>query len=52
MVRTANVGGAQSVSATDFNERVKRLLADKPESAKPVLKSKSNNRGPRVGPKT
>ncbi len=34
MARSLPTGKAQSVSPQDFNERVKRLLADKPDPQK------------------
>ncbi|WP_187278651.1 hypothetical protein [Methylobacterium sp. WL64] len=41
MARELKTGKAQGVTAEDFNERVKRLLADKPEPRKAEPKSRS-----------
>ena len=41
MARTLITGRAQTVTTEDFNERVKRLLADKPEPRKAEPRSKN-----------
>jgi hypothetical protein len=41
MARELTTGKAQSVTPEDFNERVKRLLADKPDPRKAEPRSKS-----------
>ena len=41
MARELKTGKAQSVTPEDFNERVKRLLADKPEPRKAEPRSKN-----------
>lgn len=41
MARDFTTGKAQVVSTKDFNERVKRLLADKPEVSKPEPRVKA-----------
>ncbi|WP_267427010.1 hypothetical protein [Methylobacterium sp. GC_Met_2] len=44
MARELTTGKAQSVTPEDFNERVKRLLADKPDPRKAEPRGK-NYRG-------
>ncbi|GJE41845.1 hypothetical protein [Methylobacterium soli] len=34
MAHSTNNGAAQAISAVDFNERVKRMLVDKPDPKK------------------
>lgn len=41
MARELKTGKAQGVSAEDFNERVKRLLADKPDPQKAEPRGRS-----------
>lgn len=41
MARELTTGRAQSVTPEDFNERVKRLLADKPDPRKAEPRSKN-----------
>jgi hypothetical protein len=41
MARELTTGKAQAVTAEDFNERVKRLLADKPDPRKADPKGKN-----------
>ncbi len=41
MARSLPTGKAQSVSPQDFNERVKRLLADKPDPQKAEPRTKN-----------
>jgi hypothetical protein len=41
MAREFTTGKAQAVTPEEFNERVKRLLADKPEFRKPEPKTKN-----------
>ncbi len=41
MARALPTGKAQSVSPEDFNERVRRLLADKPDPRKAEPRTKS-----------
>ncbi|MCJ2024365.1 MULTISPECIES: hypothetical protein [unclassified Methylobacterium] len=40
MARELTTGRAQGVSTQDFNERVKRLMADKPDPRKAEVKTK------------
>ncbi len=42
MARALPTGKAQSVSSEDFNERVKRLLADKPDPRKAEPRTKNS----------
>jgi len=41
MARDFTTGKAQPVTREDFNERVKRLLADKPDPRKAELRGKN-----------
>jgi hypothetical protein len=41
MAREFTTGKAQAVTPEDFNERVKRLLANKPEFLKPEPKART-----------
>ncbi|SFV13051.1 hypothetical protein [Methylobacterium sp. UNCCL125] len=41
MAREFRTGKAQAVTAEDFNERVKRLLADKPDPRKAEPRGKN-----------
>jgi hypothetical protein len=41
MARELKTGKAQGVTAEDFNERVKRLLADKPDPQKTQPRGKN-----------
>ncbi|MBE7246061.1 MAG: hypothetical protein INR63_14020 [Actinomycetospora chiangmaiensis] len=41
MAREFTTGKAQAVTPEDFNERVKRLLANKPEPLKPEPKTRN-----------
>lgn len=51
MARTLNTGRATSVSTDDFNERVKRLLADKPDPSRADDRRKNAPRRPKPAPK-
>lgn len=51
MARTPSTGRASSVSTDDFNERVKRLLADKPDPRRADDHRKNAPRRPKPGPK-
>lgn len=48
MAREMTTGRAQGVSTKDFNERVKRLLADKPDPRKAEVRVKGfkNSKAP------
>ncbi len=50
MARELTTGKAQAVTPEDFNERVKRLLADKPDPRKAEPKSKGfkNSKPPKA----
>jgi hypothetical protein len=41
MARDLPTGKAQGVTSEEFNERVKRLLANKPDTQKPTPQSKN-----------
>lgn len=41
MARDFTTGKAQAVTTEDFNERVKRLLADKPDPRKAAAQTKN-----------
>ncbi|GJE14104.1 MULTISPECIES: hypothetical protein [Methylobacterium] len=51
MARELTTGRAQAVTPEDFNERVKRLLADKPDprKAEPRVKGSKNSKPPTNG---
>ncbi len=51
MARTPSTGRATSVSTDDFNARVKRLLADKPDPRKAGDHRRNAPRHPKPGPK-
>jgi hypothetical protein len=51
MARTLNTGRASSVSTDDFNARVKRLLADKPDPPQADAPRKNAPRRPKPAPK-
>lgn len=51
MARTLNTGRAESVSTDDFNARVKRLLADKPDPRRAEEHRKNAPRRPKPEPK-
>ncbi|VUD69634.1 hypothetical protein MET9862_00189 [Methylobacterium symbioticum] len=51
MARIPNTGRAASVSPEDFNERVKRLLADKPAPLNAKEPRKAAPRGVKPDPK-
>ncbi len=46
MAREFTTGKAQAVTPEDFNERVKRLLANKPESVAPEPKGRNKTGRP------
>ncbi|AWN39946.1 hypothetical protein DK389_04570 [Methylobacterium durans] len=51
MAHATNNGSAQSISANDFNERVKRLLEKKP-AVEPAQAKQAARRFSRSGPRT
>ena len=51
MTRAPMSGKAAAVSTEDFNERVKRLLAGKPDPRKAEERRTGAPRGPKPGPK-
>lgn len=50
MARTPTNGRAASVSTEDFNERVKRLVADKPDPQKAIDRRKNAPRTKKPAP--
>jgi hypothetical protein len=50
MARTPTNGRATSVSTEDFNERVKRLVADKPDPQKAVDRRANASGSKKAGP--
>ena len=52
MAQSPDKGGARPVSSTDFNDRVKRLLADKPELRITPKERKGGRNFTRATPRT
>ncbi len=52
MAHVSDKGGARPVSSSDFNERVKRLLAGRPETQVTQKELKNRRTFARSGPRT